>query len=366
MRRFTYALLSLFALALPAYAQVDAETAVLRVSMPVGNGVCRSGSATCIACEGGRSLVLTNNHIFAPHVPPNQPTPRAAYPIDVEVWSVDWKRKWAGKAVDGVGDDGGDLALVVVETEMPCVTTAEADATPGTPIWHFGVSTRDYGGRRAGFVAAPTYSVSQPDNTFRGDIGSVSGDSGAGIFNGDHELVGVNSGRIGHPGTDQQRGATVGVIRGFLRTRVRGLFPNLSARVDAKRDGDARAMPVEATPAKATRPMPDATADPDYQRDAYDSLVRSLKPGERFTVYVCMTPPMHSTDRWVCWDNYPGVKGPAAVVIQMYTNGPHVVPAGVDMNLAVRSILTPPPAPTYRRSFQPFGGYFAGECAGSR
>lgn len=178
------------------------------------------GSGTCIACEGGKSLVLSCNHVFSEGGLGN-------YPLDCVV-------QHDGKTYTAVavsGDREADLAAVVVEGELPVAEIATQAPAVGAFVWHRGIGSG--GGRgRVVLVPSPGRGGSWVESSchFAADMTSISGDSGAGVFNQYGQLVAVHNGRFGAAG-DFARGAPLMPVRNFLRGAARTMFPGLTARL---------------------------------------------------------------------------------------------------------------------------------------
>lgn len=223
MRLLRFALCAIGALSLPASARLCAadsnpsaiaKAACVRVwatATPDGS----SGSGTVVSAKGGRSLVVTCNHIFSGTRHPDGGFVDTVYP---QACKVRANNKWhAGTAV--AGNRTSDLAVIVVEAELATVSVARVSPAIGTEIWRDGMGT----GYQGGTVLAPTKGFeSHPNFSLTNSSRSGSGDSGAGYFNGAGELVGV------HCGADtigRARGTAAPFVNAFLKDRLPDTIP---------------------------------------------------------------------------------------------------------------------------------------------
>lgn len=162
-----------------AVSAADPAASCGKVIVPEGAATA-CGSGTVVACEGGKSLILTNRHVCP--------------------------RLGAGKFFECGGhryaafccclDDRADLALLLVDAELPvCVVAAQLPAD-GTEVQQFGCS-------RAGPKKPKRGLLQRFLGVFRDDrpvahsgISTEPGDSGCGVFAGG-ELVAVTWGEGG-------------------------------------------------------------------------------------------------------------------------------------------------------------------------
>lgn len=183
------------------------------------------GSGTVIACEGGRSLVLTNAHVV----------PTAEGRVTVSAGGRAYRAKYlAGSKVttwdngDGTGGmeiDGPDLALLTVEAEFPAAELAET--APGK-----GAALRQWGFAGRGASEGPRVKsgrVTDPAGLW-GTLDQRPGDSGAGLFDDAGRLVGVSHGRPAAEGEVGVVAVPLGAVRKFLRERAEP-FPRLVKRL---------------------------------------------------------------------------------------------------------------------------------------
>lgn len=146
------------------------------------------GSGTCVAVAGKKSLVVTNNHIFSETKDFEGQFPRGNYPLPATVTPIAGGPTLKGVAVDG--DRASDLAFIIVDGALPYAPLAAADAPAGTIVWHAGIGT---GGGSGRVLSATEHQ--QAKHRFSATYTSDSGDSGAGVFNPDGEVVAVHCGR---------------------------------------------------------------------------------------------------------------------------------------------------------------------------
>lgn len=238
-------------LAVTIDSQTDASAACVRVQWGQ-----YGGSGTCLATESGKSLVLTCNHVFSDGG-------IGAYPQDC---TVQHKGKvYTATAV--AGDREADLALVVVDGELPCADIESDNAAIGTEVWHRGIGSGGGSGRVASVPGIGRYQWVESSCHFAADMPSVSGDSGAGVFTVTGRLVAVHNGRFGAAG-DLARGTPLTPVRNFLRATARFTFPGFAARLDlnramaaaasaaAAKSAPPAAKPVETPAPKAKAPEP--------------------------------------------------------------------------------------------------------------
>lgn len=174
-------------------------------------------SGVCIASDGHKSLVLTNNHLFATQPGPGLPFPLAPYPMPTRVFSLDGKQCWQGTAV--AGHLGGDLAVVVVEGNLPFASLAGQDAKVGEEVWHKGIGS----GGSTGKVLKP-YCVAPQCCCFTATLRAIPGDSGSGIFNGKGQVVAITCGRVALPIDAPLRGTPVSAVWAALG-ELKGAIP---------------------------------------------------------------------------------------------------------------------------------------------
>jgi hypothetical protein len=207
------------------------------------------GTGTPVWNEGGKTLIMTNAHV----VPKNSANQRL---------TVGTAKGWyAAKYIDGssvfntgpgkISIDGSDLCLLEIEADLGAVIMASEPPAVGTPVGHFG-----FGGRN--FASGPAYrggqvvpnDVAHPYVRFSGT--SVQGDSGAGIFNLNGEMVGVVWGEhygVSLPEVELFCASSEGTSRAFPRffSRMRERRAN---RLAACSDGSGN--PAPASPRRAT------------------------------------------------------------------------------------------------------------------
>lgn len=117
--------------------------------------------------------------------------------------------------------DGPDLALLVVDAELPTVRLAAAPPRADARIrqWGFaGLTGKDEPPLKVGLVKDPS--------CFFGTLDCRPGDSGSGLFDDDDNLVAVTNAR---PNSEQEKGVYAvphEKVRAFLRAKSAG-FPRL-------------------------------------------------------------------------------------------------------------------------------------------
>jgi hypothetical protein len=266
----------------------EAACVLVRVEDPEGS----AGSGTVVACEGGRSLVVTNRHVV----------PSARYGVRVECQGKTYPVAYYAPAAVG------DLALLTVEAELPCAELADAEPPAGAEVRQWGRAWRGHGrpvpkaGRWSGLGRGRDVNYGYAavvESTIPGE----SGDSGAGVFH-EGRLVAVAWGLRG----GMSAGVRLADVRACLRDRAAALFPRLAERL------------------RKPDPEPAGKAAPEAKKAA------APKPaGPKVTVYTRSSPPCPACVRFLA---DPAVKAllaefEAEVVDISKTPAPHVraVPA---------------------------------------
>jgi S1-C subfamily serine protease len=213
-------------------AATDPSRSTVSVQRDVGGGRVRGGTGTVIACEGKKSLVLTNAHVAD--------DPAASYTV-VHAGTTYPATYVAGSPVrQDPGDeyrvDGPDLALVSVGATLPVATIARDAPRAGERVrlWGFGGRPVERGAaEKAGEVLDAT-GYTEP--TFISSTDTTSGDSGSGVFNEIGELVAVHWGGDGR----KAHAVPLGTVRSFLRDKAGASFPDLATRLGSTQ---ARSVP---------------------------------------------------------------------------------------------------------------------------
>lgn len=207
------------------------DTAV-RVSRHLPTGVA-SGSGTVVACDGTKSLILTNAHVVE----------NDDFPVTV----VHNRRRYLAKYVTGsavshpvnpatgqrlIRVQGMDLCLLTVDAVLPVAAIAETAPDRDEKLTQYG-----YGGR-ADYQSPTTkegYVSYVPDtDSLTSTVPSQPGDSGSGLFNSRNELVGVTWGGMPYAG-HQDYAVPLLSVRTFLGFHGGGLFSRLRGRLEARR-----------------------------------------------------------------------------------------------------------------------------------
>lgn len=186
------------------------------------------GSGVCVATIDRKlSLVITNNHLVAP---PAVGGALVATPVATRTQIIDRQgQRWPAWVMGSC--ENLDLAFLVVSTELPVAPLAAEDAQPDAAVWHVGFGS----GGGKGVV------LRRLRERFASTTPSVGGDSGAGIFNSENEVVAINCGRCGfaagrpEPAGNPQRGVPVSLVRAALEIRLSQSYPRLvEAALDAR------------------------------------------------------------------------------------------------------------------------------------
>jgi S1-C subfamily serine protease len=182
-------------------AAADPKDACVRVSWKQW-----SASGTCVVSSGGRSLIVTNNHLFSETHDANGQFVLGAYPLPATVTVVVGGAEH--KAVAVGGDTDADLAFVVVDATIPFAPLAASDTTEGTLVQHYGIGS---GGGRGRVLAWIRHQ--QAKHRFAASYTSESGDSGAGVFDPSGSVVAVHCGRHDDTAHGDARGTPVSAVR---------------------------------------------------------------------------------------------------------------------------------------------------------
>jgi S1-C subfamily serine protease len=219
----------------------DPARSSVYVHRDLGGGRTRAGTGTVVGCEGGKSLVLTNAHVAD--------DPDGAYVV-THAGTAYPATYVAGSAVTAVTAttsriDGPDLALVAVDATLPAAAFAPDAPRPGDRVrlWGFGGRLAEQGAAEKAGEALDAAGYVDP--TFVSTTETSSGDSGSGVFNDTGELVAVHWGG----GDGRAFAVPLGTVRGFLREKARGSFPQLAGRMGAEPKRTPNAAPEKAEPA---------------------------------------------------------------------------------------------------------------------
>lgn len=162
----------------------EAAVLVRWVDNPAGY----AASGTCLRCENGKSLVVTNRHLF--RYGEGDAAPYARPGVAVVVESEDGK-SLRGRLVLITSNGEPDLAACVVEGVLPAAKLAAAEPAPGSEVRQWGRAARAFQPSRPVFKVGRVIPPRETD--FLSTIPMESGDSGCGVFAGD-ELVSVGWG----------------------------------------------------------------------------------------------------------------------------------------------------------------------------
>ncbi len=236
-------------------AAADPSRSTVFIQRDLGGGRGRAGTGTVVACEGGKSLVLTNAHVAD--------DPDGTYTV-THAGRAHPATYVAGSPVRHTSPtsmqiDGPDVALLAVEATLPAATIAPEVPRPGDRVrlWGFGGRSAAQGAAEKAGQTLDAAAYVEP--TFVSDADTTSGDSGSGVFNDAGELVAV------HWGGDGQRAHAVplGTVRAFLRDKSGKSFPRLSERMAADLKAESpRAESPKAVPAKVTSAKAESAPSP--------------------------------------------------------------------------------------------------------
>lgn len=261
------------------------------------------GTGTVIACEDGKSLVLTCAHVV-PYAGQTRVCLNGTW--------YDATFIAAGPQLPG-GSYEPDLALLQVDAELPAVQIALEEPPLGSKLrqWAFG-------GRRTPWFEQPTsksgevalrtssrWTAVYP--TMHSTLPSESGDSGAGVFDESGELCAVTWGGP-PPGEWIVRSSMVPLrsIRTFLAKHVPRPFARLAARVKANRAARAAVANLPQAQAPAPKELPKTPAatpkaeQPKAGKETpYADIYAMVKRGERLSW--TGTPPGMPHGTYECW-----------------------------------------------------------------
>lgn len=212
--RFATALLALCLLTVHVSADVPTAS-VVHVNQTLPDGRIGSGTGTIIGTEDNTSLVLTCSHYPGGHTQPFSVT----------------KDKADHKAELLVIDYDADVAILLVEKQWEACVVSTEPLSPGERLFIQGKASGKQTGQFVGYTpyTGPTIAASYISNN---------GDSGSGVFNDRHELVGVHTGR-GIWGAEACHIGNVARVVG-LQSR----FPRLRARLERCGLGVTRPAPT--------------------------------------------------------------------------------------------------------------------------
>ncbi len=283
--------------ALPQAAVVNRESSGVVVD-PSGytcyvwrhNGfVGQAGTGTCIACEDGVSLVITNAHVVE----------GTDAPITILQGSV--SRSGTLLAVArGHGVSGPDLALITVEGYMTPAPIADKAPSVNDRIrmWGYGgttfVRTKDrqnaiYPVMKSGYYVTPW------GGDANASMSTISGDSGSGWFNDAGELVGVHWGNNG-----QAWAVPLQSVRTFVRSRIEGRFPRLRAALSGAKRAVGSLFASSQLPQAVEAPepkksLPVAAKEPEAPKTNPSTPLTGTAPGGACAGGKCESPPSRST-----------------------------------------------------------------------
>lgn len=179
-----------------------------------------AGSGTCIACENGKSLILTAAHV--------------AWEGKGKLKIILKGKEYAAKYLDGspikeveekgkktLQIDGPDLALLVVDASLPTVQIAEEALKEGDDVRTFG-----FPGARWKTGPYPKIGKVVNDQEVWATADARRGDSGCGLFNTKDQLAGVVHSRSVDADEPGMMATPLSEIKKFLKEKAVG-FPQL-------------------------------------------------------------------------------------------------------------------------------------------
>jgi hypothetical protein len=253
-----------------------------------------AGTGTVVSSEGGKSLVLTCAHVVE--------NSRGTITVTTRAGKRHAATYVAGSVVRNIGPalidvDGPDLCVLSVDADLPAAKVADGPPAVGSPVELWGFGGQPYGAKPAHKTGLWDHPPpwTRPASAYT--VRTISGDSGAGVFNAAGELVAVHHGGDGRRGY----GTPLGTVRGWLREKVAKLFPRLAARLAARSLARALADAFDDPPpaAKASDVSQKPKAPPKTPTYA-DVYARVLK-GERVTFTAPLPGFTGAPGTYRCW-----------------------------------------------------------------
>lgn len=187
------------------------------VERNIDNSTYNAGTGTVISVEDGQSLILSAAHVV----------PDEGKGLTVTLKGKSYKAKYlAGSKVTEVQIkpnvyqitiDGPDLAVLIVDAELPVAKLAKEGPAKGDRLRQWG-----YANRQA--TDGPDYkegTVETPDLLFA-TVDARPGDSGAALFNDDDEVAALTSARPANPEAKGVYAVPLTEIRQFLKDNAKG------------------------------------------------------------------------------------------------------------------------------------------------
>jgi S1-C subfamily serine protease len=115
----------------PAAVAADPSASTVYVHCDRGNGTGQAGTGTVIACEDGRSLVLTNAHVVEGPGGISVTHGKTVYPATYLAGSKVTYFLYPDRTL-GLRTEGPDLALVTVDAVLPAAPIADEEPAAGS------------------------------------------------------------------------------------------------------------------------------------------------------------------------------------------------------------------------------------------
>lgn len=187
-----------------------------------------AGSGTVIACEGKKSLILTAAHVI----------PDGKADITVTLKGKDYVGKYlTGSKVTvtetGLTIDGADLALIVVDAELPVTPLAKEMVKKGDRVHQWGFCGGPHHAKRGPYYK--TGKVDDVDEEFAiASPDARRGDSGCALCNDKNEIIGVVVRRFADDDCPACIALPLPTINKFLTEKVTG-FPQFESQLKPKK-----------------------------------------------------------------------------------------------------------------------------------
>ena len=222
-------LAAVLAVAFPTVALAGHADSVVRVVRASGYGSFGMGSGTCIACESGKSLVVTNRHVV----------PDQGVRTVVQQYGQTYEARL-------LSIDTADLAVLEVDGELTAAEVADAEPPRGASVE---LIAHPHGGNQAIMTGQWVGSVGMESvcHTCEGAMGT----SGGAVFY-QGKVVAVHWGA--GVGDGLRYAVPLMRVRGFVARVAFRLFPRLTARLTGAKPV---AVGSEGTvPAPKSEPLP--------------------------------------------------------------------------------------------------------------
>lgn len=175
------------------------------------------GSGTVVATKDGKSLIVSAAHVVS--------DPVGKYTVTLK--NKEYSAKYAGGSKVTLRQikpnetqmtiEGPDLALLVVDVELPIVTLAKDGVKEGDKVRMWGYA----GGKISKFGALYKEGYVVNPNDIWATADARRGDSGSGLFNNSDQMVGLVHSRSADDDEPGSLSIPIDVIRSFLKDKAK-------------------------------------------------------------------------------------------------------------------------------------------------